>query len=561
VTLSFVVLVPLGVLIYPRTARLEAPAVYAIRDAQIITGAGKTIAKGTVVFRDGLITGVGENVKIPADARVIDGAGMTVYPGLIDGFTSLGLPAPATPAPAAGGRQAALAAATAGQQPTPEQAHGDPSLSAADQVKPGGSTIEDARAAGVTAALTSPRQGIFPGQSAVINLAGDDASKLVVRAPVALTVQFSVSAGFSGQYPGSLMGTVSFIRQTFYDAIRYRDEVERYRRVKRGVERSAHNKKLAALQPALRGEMPVLFVANSDGDIRRALMIADEFKLKPIIAGALYGYRVVDMLKARSVPVILSLDFPKRSADLPDDEDEPLRVLRARAEIPKGAAQLSRAGVKFAFTSGTLRPQDFVANVRKAVENGLSKDDAVRALTMNAAEILGAGDQLGSVEVGKIANLVVTSGDLLAKETKVKHLFIDGVEIELKKPETSPQRSGPGARQGAGPGGAVDPSGEWSLTVDTPDGEQAARLSIQKEGDQITGTLSTPMGNVNIDTGSINGNEIRLTATIDMGGQSVRATLTGTIEGDSMKGAVVMGSIGSFGFTGSRTPRGGDNEN
>jgi imidazolonepropionase-like amidohydrolase len=558
VTLAFVVLAPLVVLIYPRTARLEAPAVYAIRDAQIVTGAGKTIAKGTVVFRDGLITGVGENVKIPADARVIDGAGMTVYPGLIDGFTSLGLPAPATPAPAAS-RQAAVAAAQAGQQPTPEQAHGDPSLSAADQVKPGGSTIEDARAAGLAAALTSPRQGIFPGQSAVINLAGDDSSKLVVRAPVALTVQFSVTAGFSGQYPSSLMGTVSFIRQTFYDAIRYRDEVERYRRVKRGIERSAHNKKLAALQPALRGEMPVLFVANSDGDIRRALMIADEFKLKPIIAGALYGYRVVDMLKARSVPVILSLDFPKRSADLPEDEDEPLRVLRARAEIPKGAAQLSRAGVKFAFTSGTLRPQDFVANVRKAVENGLSKDDAVRALTMNAAEILGAGDQLGSVEVGKIANLVVTTGDLLAKDTKVKHLFIDGVEIELKKPETSPQRGG--GRQGAGPGGAVDPSGEWSLTVDTPGGEQAARLSIQKEGDQITGTLSTPLGNVNINTGTINGNEIRLTATIDMGGQSVQATLTGTIEGDSMKGAVVMGSIGSYSFTGNRTPRGGNNEN
>lgn len=557
-TFSLVVIAPLVVLIHPRTARLEAPAVYAIRDAQIVTGAGKTIAKGTVVFRDGLITGVGENVKIPADARVIDGAGMTVYPGLIDGFTSLGLPAPATPAPAAGGRQAALAAAQAGQQPTPEQAHGDPSLSAADQVKPGGSTIEDARAAGVTAALTSPRQGIFPGQSAVINLAGDDPSRLVVRAPVALTVQFSVSAGFSGQYPNSLMGAVSFIRQTFYDAIRYRDEVERYRRVKRGVERSPHDKRLAALQPALRGEMPVLFVANSDGDIRRALMIADEFKLKPIIAGALYGYRVVDMLKARSVPVILSLDFPKRSADLPEDEDESLRVLRARAEIPKGAARLARAGLKFAFTSGTLRPQDFIANVQKAVENGLSKDEALRALTINAAEIFGAGDQLGSVEVGKIANLVVTSGDLLAKETKVKHLFIDGAEIELKKPETSPQRGG---RQGAGRGGAVDPSGEWSLTVDTPDGEQAARLSMQKEGDQITGTLSTPMGNVNIDTGSMNGNEIRLTATIDMGGQSVRATLTGTIEGDSMKGTVVMGSIGSFSFTGSRTPRGTDNEN
>src|SRR5712692_8156824 len=170
-------------------ARLDAPNAFAIKDAQIVTGTGKTIAKGTVVFRKGLITDVGESVKIPADARVIDGAGMTVYPGLIDGYTNLGLPAPApTQAPAGGGRQAAIAAAAAGQQPSPEARLGDPSLAAADQVKPG-SSFEDPRSVGVTTALSSPRQGIFAGQSALINLAGDEASKLVLRSPVALTVQ------------------------------------------------------------------------------------------------------------------------------------------------------------------------------------------------------------------------------------------------------------------------------------------------------------------------------------------------------------------------------------
>ena len=562
-TVTLVVSAGLAMLIQTPVTRLDAPAVYAIKDAQIVTGTGKTIARGTVVFRDGLITDVGENARIPADARVIDGAGMTVYPGLIDGYTSLGLPTPAAAAPVAGGgRQAAIAAAAAGQQPDPELAHGDPSVSAADQVKPGGSGMEDARAAGVTTAVTGPRQGIFPGQTAVINLAGDSASKLILRAPLALTVQFSASAGFFGQYPNSLMGTVAFIRQTFYDAIRYRDEVDRYNRVKRGVERPAYNKKLAALQPALRGEMQVLFVANSDGDIRRALAIADEFKLKPIIQGALYGYRVADMLKAKNVPVILSVDFPKRAADLPDDEDEPLRVLRARAEIPKGAAQLARAGVKFAFTSGTLRPQDFIANVQKAVENGLSKDDALRALTMNAAEILGTADQLGSVEVGKIANLVVTSGDLLAKDTKVKHVFIDGSEVELKKPDAPPQRGGgpPGGRPGGG-GSNVDASGEWTLNVETPNGAQTVRMTLRKDGDMFAGTMTSPMGNVNLSDGKVDGNQIRLTGSADMGGQAVQMTITGTIEGDTMRGAVILGAMGTFDFTGSRPPRGGQNEN
>ena len=541
----------------PYVARLDAPDAFAIKDAQIVTGAGKTIAKGTVVFRKGLITDVGESVKVPADARVIDGAGMTVYPGLIDGYTNLGLSAPAqAQAPAVGaggGRQAAIAAAAAGGQPSPEARLGDPSLAAADQVKPG-SSFEDPRSVGVTAALSSPRQGIFAGQSALINLAGEDASKLVLRSPVALTVQFSTGGGFGGGYPSSLMGTVAYIRQSFYDAMHYRDEVERYNRIKRGVNRPEHDKRLAALQPALKGELPVLFVANSDGDIRRALMIADEFKLKPIIAGAMYGYRIADMLKARSVPVILSVDFPKRAADQTDDEDETLRELRQRAETPKGAAKLAQAGVKFAFSSGSLRPQDFIANVQKAVENGLSKEEALRALTINAAEMFGAADQIGTIEVGKIANLVIASGDLLAKDTRVRHVFIDGTQIELKKPEAPPARGGGmgGGRPGPPSGAAVDPSGVWSLIVQSPQGEIGAQLTLTKDGEQIGGTLGTPMGNVAIKSGRVNGNQIRLTATVDMGGQSIDAVISGTIEGDTMRGTMLMGEMGSFDFTGTR---------
>jgi imidazolonepropionase-like amidohydrolase len=555
--LALVMSVALALLVRAPVARLDAPDVYAIRDAQIITGTGKVIPKGTVVFRKGLITDVGESVKVPADARIINGAGMTVYPGLIDGYTSLGLPAPAAAqTPAAGGRQAALiAAAASGQQPNPDLAHGDPSLSAADQVKPGGTAIEDARSAGVTAALTSPRQGIFPGQSAVINLAGDEASRLVLRAPVALTVQFATSPGVFSLYPNSLMGTVAFIRQSFYDAMNYRDQVERYNRNKRGVSRPEYDKKLAAMLPALNATLPVLFIANTDGDIRRALTVADEFKLKPIIAGALYGYRVADMLKARNVPVILSVDFPRRAADLPDDEDEPLRLLRARAEVPKGAARLAQAGVKFAFTSGSLRPQDFIANVQRAVENGLAKDEALRALTINAAEILGASDQLGTIEVGKIANLVVTSGDLLARETRIRHVFIDGNEIELKRPEPSAQRQGgAGGRGAASPAAAgVDPSGQWTLVVRTPHGDQNMRLNLRREGDQLSGTLSGPTGTYEIRNARVSGSEIRFSASVQMNTDTVEINVTGTVQGDNMSGVVAVPALnGTFDFTGTR---------
>ena len=532
----------------------QGTGAFAITGARIVTGAGKTIENGTVVFRDGLITDVGETVKVPADARVIDGKGLTVYPGLIDCFTNLGLAAAATPQPAGGfaGRREAQQTPAAGAQQTEEMRHGDASRSAAEDIKPGGTAIEDARSAGITTALTSSRQGVFAGQSALINLAGTESSKMVVKAPIALTVQFSSGGGFGGGYPGSLMGTVSFIRQTFYDAIRYRDEVDRYGRIKRGVPRPEHDKKLAALLPVLRGELPVMFVVNNDGDIRRALIITDEFKLKPILSGALNNTKMAEVLKARNVPVILSLDFPRRAADASDEDEDSLRVLRERAQAPGGAARLAQAGVKFAFTAGSLPPREFIANVQKAVEGGLSKDQALQALTADAATIVGAGDQLGSIEVGKIANLVVASGDLLARETRVRHVFIDGEEIELRRPEI-PQRGQPQGRPGARPGaGSTDPTGEWALTVQSPNGPLSATLVLRREGEGLAGSLSSPIGTAQVRGGAVNGSELRCTIAMDMGGQSIELTLIGTLDGNSIRGSLVSGTLGNFDFTGTK---------
>lgn len=541
-------------LVQAPVARLEGPNVYAIRGAQIVTGTGRTLSRGTVVFRNGLITDVGDNVKIPADARVIDGAGLVVYPGLIDGFTSLALPAP-TRQGGGPGAAGSITVAAAQQAPQPNQSLGDPTILAADLVRPDGAGLEDARNAGLTAALTSPRQGIFAGQSALINLAGADASKLVLRTPVALTVQFTTTSGFLGEFPNSLMGTVSFIRQSFYDAQHYRDEVDRFNRVKRGVPRPEYDRKLAALQPALRGSMPVLFIANSEGDIRRALMIADEFKLKPIIAGASFSYRVADMLKSRNVPVILSVDFPKRPADQPADVPDSLRVLRQRAEIPAGAAQLERAGVKFAFMSGTLRPQEFIGNVQRAVERGLPKEAALRALTKNAAEIFDVDDQLGTIETGKIANLVVTSGDLLARDTRVRHVFIDGNEVDLRRPEPSAvaAQARPGGQPGTQPAGAaVDPTGEWNLVVTTPQGDQNVTLNLRREGQQIVGTLAGPMGTYPIRDVHVTGSELRFSVSIQISSDTIDASVTGNIEGNSMRGVFTLPALGAFNFTGTK---------
>jgi hypothetical protein len=184
----------------------------------------------------------------------------------------------------------------------------------------------------------------------------------------------------------------------------------------------------------------------------------------------------------------------------------------------------------------------------------LSKDEALRALTMNAAEILGASEQLGSIEVGKIANIVVTSGDLLAKDGKLRYVFIDGNEVELKKPEAPAARAG-GARPAGATGGAaaaIDPAGEWSLTVNSPQGDISSRLSLHRESGQILGTLNTPHGTYEIRDAKLAGNELRFSASIQMQSDTVNAVFVATIEGDSMRGSVTIPALGTFEFSGTR---------
>jgi imidazolonepropionase-like amidohydrolase len=169
--------------------------------------------------------------------------------------------------------------------------------------------------------------------------------------------------------------------------------------------------------------------------------MAAELKLKPVIAGGRESDRVISDLKAGNVPVLLSLNYPARPRSLAPDADEPLRVLRERAAAPRTAAALEKAAILFAFQSAGLRePRDFLRNAARAVKEGLPADAAVRALTIHAARIAGASDRLGSIERGKIANVIVTDGDLFDEKTRVRHVFVDGRLVAIEPPADSPGR-------------------------------------------------------------------------------------------------------------------------
>jgi imidazolonepropionase-like amidohydrolase len=542
---AFVFLVPIVFLFTFADAQRSGTDTYAITNARIVTVSGPLIERGTVVVRDGLIAAVGANVAAPADARLIDGAGLTVYPGLIDSNTALGIPQPSpTPAtsasPVGGGGFGQLRPQTFLSAPNSTQPPGlQPEVMVEDFIRPGGEQIEAARNAGITTALAAPRTGIWMGQSALINLAGETAQQMIVRSPVAMHVGFIPLRG--GTYPNSLMGVYAALRQMLLDAQRYREAQQVYERSPRSMRRPEQNRSLAALLSVLDGTMPVVMYADREREISRALDLAQEFRLRAIIAGGMEANKVGTRLRESNVPVLLSLNFPRRTtANLPEADPEPLRVLRERVAAPKTAGQLVASRVRFAFQSGGLTSMtDFPANLSRAIENGLSREDALKALTIWPAEIFGLADRLGSIEVGKIANLTITRGDLFDRSPRIAYVFIDGRQVEL--------------RPAAAPADQATANGTWTLNVDLGSGDVAVTLVLRQEGERLSGSIQGALGSKDISNASIGpAGEIRFTVPATFEGQTTEATFSGKITGNQFQGTVNVVGRAPGSFTGTR---------
>jgi len=412
-----------------------------------------------------------------------------------------------------------------------------------DLIRTGGDDIQSSRNVGITTALTLPRTGIWMGQSALINLAGDTPQQMIVRSPVAMHVGFTP---LRGTYPGSLMGVFAALRQMMLDAQRYRESIQIYERNPRGMRRPDTDRSLAALLPVLDGRMPVVMLADSEREISRALDLATEFKLRLIIAGGREADRVAERLAKQNVPVLLSLNLPRRTtAAIPEADPEPMRVLRERVEAQQTAGKLAKAGVRFAFQSGSLTNiSDLMVNAQRVIENGLPAADAVRAFTIWPAQILGVENQLGSIETGKIANLTVTRGDLFARDTRVAHVFIDGRPVDIKP-------------AGAGGPSRNNLSGRWSVKLNLGQGDTTISLNLQQEGNRLTGSISGPLGAGEISNASVaSGGDVRFTVVLNFEGQTKEATFAGTFANNEILGSVtIVGAApGTFVATKSSPP-------
>lgn len=399
-------------------AQSTAATDYAITHVKVYTLAGSPIEEGTVLIRNGKIAAVGSNVEIPASAKVIDAQGLQVYPGLFDPITQMGL------------REIGAVSATVD---TTETGLFNPDVVAATAVLPSSAHIPVTRAAGITEVLAVPASGGFDsggsasllgGQASAIHMAGWTIGDMLIRKNAAMVIDWPRIELRAFDF-----STFSIKEKSYTDAKKEYDKqidqladwIGQARHYAQAMEKSGgstfeRDVKLESLTPVIRGEMPVLVFADKEREIRDAVEFCDKQKLKMILAGGAQAWKLKDLLRSRSVPVILG---PTMAEPLEEDDSYD-RLLTQPAE-------LQSAGVKIAFGSfdnGFARRLGQQA--ANAVAHGLSPEDGLKAVTLYPAQIFGLDSQLGTIETGKIANLIVTNGDPLEVTTEVKYLFIKG---------------------------------------------------------------------------------------------------------------------------------------
>lgn len=408
----------------------ETPGVLAVRNARIFTASSPVIERGNVVVRDGLIEAVGTSVPVPADAWIIEGAGLTVYPGFTNALSVWGIPRQSDASSNGRGRVAAPQGAVArGPEDRPSNTSW---VTAQELVQPADASIGRARGGGFTSAVVFPEAGIFAGQGAWMNLAGDKAGQMVVASPLGQLVALRTS-GFTS-FPGSLMGVFAYIRQVYLDADYYAAARQLYAQEARGRKRVDYDRALEGVLAAPR----VLLPAVTKVELERMIRFAAELKRPVVLYGGHDAARAMDAVKASGFPVLVNLQWPERPRQADPAQEDSLRTLELREAAPAAPAALAKAGVKFAFYTGGLdKPQEIRAAAKRAIDAGLSREDAVRALTLSVAEIYGVADRVGSIEPGKIANLTVVDGDWFQERSKVKAVIVDGVKYE---PAAEPEK-------------------------------------------------------------------------------------------------------------------------
>jgi imidazolonepropionase-like amidohydrolase len=525
------------------TGKRRVTSTYAITNATVFKAPGDPGSKATILIKDGVILGVGNSLSLPKEAKIIAGDSLFVYPGFIDGAGTMGIVKP---------KDVERPKDFVSSNPTDEIAGITPWRMAPEPYAASSTLVDDWRKAGFTLSQVVPDGGMLPGKTALMVL-GDAKNNNLLRNNVAMAANFRSSRGM---YPATLAGVMAKFRDLYQNTSLILDHEKLYAS-NAGVKRPQASPSQVALSPVVQKQMPVLFTAATELEIRRVLSLQKELGFKLVLTGLENYESVIGLIKSSGTPVLIKLQVPddksikaQKAEGVTDaTKAQYARVKESYAKALKQAAQLEQAGIMFAFSTADAKPADVKKTIQTLMENGLSERAALAALTTHPATILGISSMAGTLEKGKMANLILATDSLFKEESQIKHVIADGYvfDYELKK-KTAPATSGSKPENQAA--GAVE--GTWEYVSETPAGSSGGEIILKRENGVLGGSITydNPTGSgkasASIKNASINGKALSFEFDVSAGGMSLTVTISGEVNGKSMEGSLSIPQMGSF---------------
>lgn len=533
-----------------------------IVNARIVQSPGKIIEKGSIVIENGLITQVGTVSNVPYDAIEIKGDSLTLYAGFIDGLSHIGIPRP---------KEEPLPRIPRPGEPDYSRAGLQPDIDVRSFLKAEDPSVDEWRKLGFTAAQVAPFGRMMPGKTALIFLSGQNANQMIFQPQVALMGQLLGAARGQGQqvYPSNDLGILAFWRQAFGAAKQSLSYETTYHKNPFGLQRPVTDPIHTALFPVLKGEKQVIFFANDYIDALRGLRLGDDLGYKTVLAGLKNGYEILPQLKSRSMPVFLSLELPEAPREIKEKTSaastneridshaktpaETGRLIQTQKKIylqhVRQASVFQESGILFGFSTKEAKASNIRKNFGTLLQNGLNENQLLASLTTNPAKILGVEAQLGSIEKGKIANLIFSDGPVFDEKSQIRMVMVEGSLFKYPK---NASKKGANAEGGNGSGAFSTALGTWTISVVTPGGAQEGTLVFTTSAGTLQGSLKTNDENSALQDVKLEGQ----TLTCKGYAQNSEIVFTLKLEGETLSGTVYVTALQSdLPVTGTRTTK------
>lgn len=549
---------------------------YALKNVNIITQPGQMITNGTVVVRNGLIHAVGQNVNIPSNAKVLKADSMYVYAAFIDGASHTGTPKPKEEANSnRRGRNSDVDPGNPGNKHAGVTPDVDVQATLAHDDK----TVKDLRKVGFGAAHSVPRGRMLPGSGAVILLEGTSGDDIVAKSDIST---YATLRGAGGVFPSTVIAVMSKFRDLYRQAEQAKAHIAKYKSDPRGLARPAYDDATMAMIPVVSKTKPVYFKAEDHLSIARVLQLQKELGFKLVLVGAKKGWHHINTIKSKGFPVYLSMELPKKPEDKKEKKgdkkkdakgdkkemkekkeemtefDEERKAMEARKQEEYNsyvgqAATYSKAGIQFGFSTEGASAKDIHGNLRRMIEGGLSEDAALKALTTYPAQQLGVSRMLGTVENGKVANLMVTKKPYFEEKSTIAYMIVDGQVFEYDTKEKKKKKKGSGEDDGTM---AAKLAGSWTYTMSVPGEEQTGTITIMNEDGELSGTMVSDQDDereeLELQNIVVDGNDFSFEIEINDG--AMTASIDVKVDDDTFEGTIAVGEFGSFPVKGSKEP-------